>query len=138
MSAWTIKTETYDPDLALEIVRDQQAKGYTAWIEHEHGNAVDEDALRMHRAEPTKSTLAEKLQDYLLVWHPARLLSAFFMWLDCGLMVGIKPCVSSGSFAELAAIRRASSLVSIFAVDRRPGSLSHRHRRAPVRRNRAR
>jgi hypothetical protein len=27
----------------------------------------------------------------LLVWHPLRLLSAFFMWPDCGLMVGIKP-----------------------------------------------
>jgi hypothetical protein len=43
MSAWIIKTETYDPDLALEIVRDQQAKGYTAWIEDEHGKAVDEE-----------------------------------------------------------------------------------------------
>jgi hypothetical protein len=43
MSAWIIKTETYDPDLALEIARDQQTKGYTAWIEDEHGKAVDEE-----------------------------------------------------------------------------------------------
>lgn len=66
MSAWIIKTETYDPDLALEIVRDQQAKGYTAWIEDEHGKAVDEEALRMHRAELTKLTLTEKWQALLV------------------------------------------------------------------------
>ena len=66
MSAWIIKTETYDPDLALEIVRDQQAKGYPAWIEDEHGKAVDEEALRMHRAELTKLTLTEKWQGLLV------------------------------------------------------------------------
>ena len=60
MSTWIIKTETYDPDLALEIVRDQQAKGYAAWIEDEHGNAVDEEHSEMHRAELTKLTLTEK------------------------------------------------------------------------------
>jgi hypothetical protein len=66
MSAWIIKTETYDPDLALEIARDQQAKGYTAWIEDEHGKAVDIEALRMHRAEPTKATPIEKWQGLLV------------------------------------------------------------------------
>ena len=66
MGAWIIKTETYDPDLALQIVRDQQAEGYTAWIEDEHGKAVDEEALRMHRAEPTKPTLTEKWQGLLV------------------------------------------------------------------------
>ena len=66
MGAWIIKTETYDPDLALQIVRDQQAKGYTAWIEDEHGKAVDEEALRMHRAEPTKPTPTEKWQGLLV------------------------------------------------------------------------
>ena len=66
MGAWIIKTETYDPDLAVEIVRDQQAKGYTAWIEDEHGKAVDEEALRMHRAEATKPMLTEKWQGLLV------------------------------------------------------------------------
>jgi len=40
----------------------------------------DYEAGKMQKAERT-----------LLVWHPQRLLSAFFMWPDCGLMVGIKP-----------------------------------------------
>jgi hypothetical protein len=66
MSAWIIKTETYDPDLALEIVQDQQTKGYTAWIEDEHGKAVDEEALRMHEAEPTKPTPTEKWKGLLV------------------------------------------------------------------------
>ncbi|MGB8629447.1 MAG: hypothetical protein WCD69_08660 [Xanthobacteraceae bacterium] len=66
MSAWIIKTETYDPDLAHDIVRDQQTKGYMAWIEDEHGKAVDERALRMHKAEPTKPTLAEKWKGLLV------------------------------------------------------------------------
>jgi hypothetical protein len=66
MSAWIIKTETFDPDLALEIVRDQQNKGYTAWIEDEHGKAVDEEALRMHKAKPTKPPLAERWKGLLV------------------------------------------------------------------------
>lgn len=66
MSAWIIKTETYDPDLAHDIVRDQQTKGYMAWIEDEHGKAVDERALRMHKAEPTKPTLAKKWKGILV------------------------------------------------------------------------
>jgi hypothetical protein len=85
MSAWIIKTETYDPDLALEIVRDQQAKGYTAWIEDEHGKAVDEEALRMHRAELTKLTLTEKWQG-VLGWFGIR--SGCYRYSLCGRVVG--------------------------------------------------
>jgi hypothetical protein len=66
MSAWIIKTETYDSDLALEIVRDQQAKGYTAWIEDEHGEAVDEEALSKHKTEPAKLTFAERWKGLLV------------------------------------------------------------------------
>jgi len=60
MNAWIIKTETYDPKLALEIVADQRTKGYSAWIEDEHGKAVDEEAFRMNQTKPTKTTLREK------------------------------------------------------------------------------
>jgi hypothetical protein len=45
---------------------DQQTKGYTAWIEDEHGKAVDEEALRMHEAEPTKPTPTEKWKGLLV------------------------------------------------------------------------
>jgi len=60
MNAWIIKTETYDPKLALEIVADQRTKGYSACIEDEHGKAVDEEAFRMNQTKPTKTTLREK------------------------------------------------------------------------------
>jgi hypothetical protein len=66
MSAWIIKTETYDPDLALAIVRDQQSKGYTAWIEDEHGKPVDEELLRMHKAKPTAPPPAERWKGLLV------------------------------------------------------------------------
>jgi hypothetical protein len=86
MSVWIVKTETYDPDLALEIVQDQQAKGYTAWIEDEHGKAVDEEALRMHKAEPTKPTLAEKWKGLLVVLASAAvaigILYVAGLWVD--------------------------------------------------------
>lgn len=86
MSAWIIKTETYDPDLALEIVRDQQAKGYTAWIEDEHGKAVDQEALRMDKAEPTKPTPVEKWKGLLVALASAAaaivILYVTGLWVD--------------------------------------------------------
>ena len=66
MTTWIIKSVADDPDRALANVEDQRSKGYTAWIEDEHGNAVDEEALRMHNAEPTKPTLAEKWKGLLV------------------------------------------------------------------------
>jgi hypothetical protein len=60
MATWIIKTEIYDPDRALECVQDQRNKGYTAWIEDEHGKAVDEQSLRMNEAKPTKTTVRDK------------------------------------------------------------------------------
>ena len=41
-----------------------------------------------------------------------------------GLMIVQGRCTISGSLAKFAAIRRASSLVSSFAAERRPGSSS--------------
>jgi hypothetical protein len=67
MSAWIIKSETYDPDRALEIVRDQRSKGYTAWIEDEHGKAVDEESLRTNEAKPTKPTLRERAEGLFVI-----------------------------------------------------------------------
>ena len=86
MSAWIIKSETYDPDLALEIVQDQRARGYTAWIEDEHGKAVDEEALRMHEAKPTKPRLAEKWEGLLVLFASAAaavgILYVVGLWVD--------------------------------------------------------
>ena len=45
MTTWTIKSRTDDPDLALDIFEDLQYKGYSAWIEDENGNAIDEKSL---------------------------------------------------------------------------------------------
>ena len=84
MNAWIIKTETYDPKLALEIVADQRTKGYSAWIEDEHGKAVDEEAFRMNQTKPTKTTLREKGMTRCFFWHPQWLPSVFFMWPVCG------------------------------------------------------
>jgi hypothetical protein len=40
MTTWIMKSETDDPDRALANVEDQRSKGYTAWIEDEHGKAI--------------------------------------------------------------------------------------------------
>jgi hypothetical protein len=50
MTTWIMKSETDDPDRALANVEDQRSKGYTAWIEDEHGKAVDEELLRTNKA----------------------------------------------------------------------------------------
>jgi len=60
MATWIIKSETYDPTRALEIVEDQRAKGYTAWIEDEHGKAVDEELLKMNKLVPIKPSARER------------------------------------------------------------------------------
>jgi hypothetical protein len=57
VNALIIKTETYDPDLALEIVKDQRNRGYNAWIEDESGAAVDEQSLKTNGRVATKSGL---------------------------------------------------------------------------------
>ena len=67
MNAWIIKTETYDPKLALEIVADQRTKGYSAWIEDEHGKAVDEELLKANKAVPTKPSARERGMA-VLIW----------------------------------------------------------------------
>jgi hypothetical protein len=78
MPAWIIKSETYDPDRALEIVQDQRAKGYNAWIEDENGVAWGRFSLL----------------------HPLLPVSLFFTWLVCGLTIT--------NFNSFAATRAAS------------------------------
>ena len=46
MDTWIIKSQTDDPQRALEIVEDQRSRGYNAWIEDESGKAVDEESLK--------------------------------------------------------------------------------------------
>jgi hypothetical protein len=60
MSAWIIKSETYDPDLALEIVEEQRNKGCNAWIEDENGAAVDEQSLKINGRVATESVIDER------------------------------------------------------------------------------
>ncbi len=67
MSAWIIKTETDNPERALEIAEDQRNKGYNAWIEDENGAAVDEQSLKVNGRAATKRTLPERLIGPLLV-----------------------------------------------------------------------
>ena len=62
MTPWIVKSVTDDPDRALEIVADQRTKGYTAWIEDEHGKAVDEELLGKNEAVPSKPSLRERWQ----------------------------------------------------------------------------
>jgi hypothetical protein len=60
MGAWIIKSETYNPDLALEIVEDHRNKGCNAWIENENGAAVDEQSLKIIGREATESVIDER------------------------------------------------------------------------------
>ena len=85
MSAWIIKSETYDLEQALEIVRDQRTKGYTAWIEDENGAAVDEQSLKMNGSVATKRTLSQRLAGPLVV--VASMVAAIFVLYLLGLCV---------------------------------------------------
>jgi hypothetical protein len=86
MPAWIIKSETYDPDVALAIVADQRNKGYNAWIEDENGTAVDEQSLKTNGSVATKRTLLDRLMGPLFVL--AFVVAGFFvvylvgLWID--------------------------------------------------------
>ena len=86
MTTWIIKSVTDEPERALEIVADQRTKGYTAWIEDEHGNAVDEKLLRMNEAVPTKPSVRERWQGLFVVFGSAIaalvILYAIGSWID--------------------------------------------------------
>ena len=45
MATWRVKSQTNDLANALEILGDWRAKGYTAWIENENGEVLDERSL---------------------------------------------------------------------------------------------
>ena len=63
----TIKSQTEDPERALEIVEDRRNRGYDAWIEDESGKIVDERALKNNKFEPTKPTLRERAMGLLVI-----------------------------------------------------------------------
>ena len=67
MTTWIMKSETDDSDRALANVEDQRSKGYTAWIEDEHGKAVDEELLRTNKAVPTEPSIRERLAGPLVI-----------------------------------------------------------------------
>ena len=89
MTTWIIKSETDDPNRALANVEDQRSKGYTAWIEDEHGKAVDEELLRMDKAVPTKTSAREKLQG-LLVFFAAAVAALGILYLAGGFITSIE------------------------------------------------
>jgi hypothetical protein len=60
MRNWTIKTQTDNPDRALEIVQEQRNRGYIAWIEDDHGQGVDEEILKSGKPARSKPTLRER------------------------------------------------------------------------------
>jgi hypothetical protein len=65
MTTWMIKSQTDDPDLALDIFDDLRYKGYSAWIEDENGRVVDEKTLE--RTKPIRRTLWERIMGPLVV-----------------------------------------------------------------------
>ena len=67
MTTWIMKSETDDPDRALANVEDQRSKGYTAWIEDEHGKAVDEESLGMNQAVPSKPSVRKRWQGIFVI-----------------------------------------------------------------------
>ena len=80
MPAWIIKSETDDPDRALEIVEDQRNKGVNAWIEDENGAAVDEQSLKMNGRVATRHTLLDRLICPLLI--AAWVVALIGSWID--------------------------------------------------------
>jgi hypothetical protein len=86
MATWIVKSETYDSGRALEVVREQRARGYTAWIEDEHGKAVDEESLGMNQAVPSKSSVRERWQGmFVIVASAVAALGTLYLiglWVD--------------------------------------------------------
>ena len=85
MTTWIMKSETDDPDRALANVEDQRSKGYTAWIEDEHGKAVDEELLRTNKAVPTEPSIRERLATPLVIG--ASVVAGIFILYLVGLWV---------------------------------------------------
>ena len=85
MTTWIMKSETDDPDRALTNVEDQRSKGYTAWIEDEHGKAVDEELLRTNNAVPTKPSIRKRLMGPLVIG--ASVVAGIFVLYLVGLWV---------------------------------------------------
>ena len=85
MTTWIMKSETDDPDRALANVEDQRSKGYTAWIEDEHGKAVDEELLRANKVVPTERTIRERLMGPLIIG--ASVVAGIFVLYLIGLWV---------------------------------------------------
>ena len=86
MTTWMVKSLTDDPDLALELVEYQRNRTYTAWIEDERGQPVDEESLKTHKAKQTPTTLKEKGIGILVVLATAAAaigtLYAIGVWVD--------------------------------------------------------
>jgi hypothetical protein len=60
MEPWIVKTQVDDIQRALEILEEQRNRGYNAWIEDDHGKAVDEETLKNKRVGPITFTLQDK------------------------------------------------------------------------------
>jgi hypothetical protein len=60
MEPWIVKTQVDDIQRALESLEEQRNRGYNAWIEDDHGKAVDEESLKNKRVGPITFTLQDK------------------------------------------------------------------------------
>lgn len=67
MMNWTVKTLTDNPDRALEIVQEQRTRGFTAWIEDDRGQGVDEEALISGKPARSKPTLHDREVGILVI-----------------------------------------------------------------------
>ena len=86
MATWTVKFQTDDINRALEIVEDQQKKGYKAWIEDQSGRNVDVEPLKEHKVERAKRP-AHDATMAILIWGTAAVvgiggLYALGLWID--------------------------------------------------------
>ena len=86
MMMLTIKSQTEDPERALEIVEDRRNRGYDSWIEDESGKIVDERALKNNKFEPTRPTLRERATGLLIFLAAAvvglGILYGVGLWVD--------------------------------------------------------
>ena len=67
MTIWIIKTETDDPDRAIEIVEDLRNRDINAWIEDEHGKEVDAQSLGINGRMAVKRPLLDWLGGPLFI-----------------------------------------------------------------------
>jgi len=86
MTIWIVKSQTDDPNRALEILKDHRERGYKVWIEDKYGGKVDEEALKKNDIEQANSRRYQMLMAFL-IWGIAAVvgiggLYVLGLWVD--------------------------------------------------------